>query len=197
MSRVRKLNVFILLTAAILLAGSSADAHSVNIFAWIEGRMVISESYFSGGGKVRQGLVEVLDPSGRKLLEGRTDEKGGFSFELPREKKIRLVLNTPMGHRGDFTLEIEETAEAGHVESTKQETEQNHHHTTEIDTGELRAIIEDVVGDVIDQRLKPIHRALANVEIKKKPGAREIMGGVGYIAGIMGLVLYFRSRRKT
>jgi hypothetical protein len=31
---------------------------------------------------------------------------------------------------------------------------------------------------------------------EEAPGFREITAGIGYILGIMGLVLYFRSRKK-
>ncbi len=64
----------------ILATASSAKAHKVSIYAWIEGDTVYAESYFSKARKVNRGLIQVFDTAGTKLVEGRTNENGGFSF---------------------------------------------------------------------------------------------------------------------
>ena len=78
------LKIFLLLGAVTLLGHTAAQAHKVTIFAWAEGNRVFTESKFSGGKRVKDGLVTVFDSAGNQLLEGRTDENGEFSFEAPR-----------------------------------------------------------------------------------------------------------------
>jgi nickel transport protein len=86
-----------------------AMAHKVNIFAYVEKGMVFTESYFPDGKKVEEGSVEVLDGSGKKLLEGKTDREGLFSFPLPAKKEdLTIVLNASMGHKNSFVLKKSE-----------------------------------------------------------------------------------------
>jgi len=86
-----------------------AMAHKVNIFAYVEKGTVFTESYFPDGKKVEGGSVEVLDGSGKKLLEGKTDKEGLFSFPLPAKKQdLTIVLNASMGHKNSFVLKKSE-----------------------------------------------------------------------------------------
>ncbi|MBW2061715.1 MAG: hypothetical protein JRI95_09160 [Deltaproteobacteria bacterium] len=182
------------LLAPLLLVGSPALAHRVNIFAWVEGDTVYTESYFSGGKKVRNGLVEVFDLAGKKLLQGRTNEKGEFSFKFPQKSSLHIVLTASMGHRSEFTLRAEEPSEelAG---SARQEAAATARAQTPalVDLEQIRAVVEET----LDARLKPISRTLAEMQKPRGPSLTEIIGGLGYIFGIMGLIMYFRSRKKT
>lgn len=85
-----------------------AEAHKVNVFAYIEGDQVVVEGYFSGSVKAQNCQIEVLDSSGKKLLEGKTDVKGVFTFKLkelpPFKGGLKIVLNAEMGHRGEYTI---------------------------------------------------------------------------------------------
>jgi nickel transport protein len=56
--------------------------------------------------------------------------------------------------------------------------------------------IRIVVEKTIDSRLKPIVKTLAKIQEERSPGFTEIIGGVGYIFGLMGLILYFKGRKK-
>ena len=102
------------LATLILVLGLSqmAQAHRVNIFAWVEGSVVMTESGFSNGNKVQQGEVTVFDArSGEVLLQGRTDTKGRFSFPLPqagREHGLRIRIDAGSGHRNEWHMEPDE-----------------------------------------------------------------------------------------
>jgi nickel transport protein len=90
---------------AVLFSLSPAMAHKVNIFAYAENGTVYTESYFPDGKKVEKGSIEVFDPAGKKLLEGKTDQEGRFSFPLPAKKEdLNIVLNATMGHKNSFLL---------------------------------------------------------------------------------------------
>ncbi len=178
----------------VLSSATAAVAHRVYIYAWVEGDTVYTESYFGSKRKVKGGLVEVFDPSGRKLLEGRTNDKGEFAFKAPQNTGLRIVVNASMGHRSEYVLSadelrgIEQTPKKGVQAGTKGlESGQ----VASVDPALLRAIVEDA----LDSRLKPIMRELARCREEKGPGLTEVIGGIGYIFGIAGLIMCLRSRK--
>lgn len=92
---------------ALLFAGLMAMpawAHKVNLFAYVDGGTVYTESYFPDGTRVAGGTVEVLDSGGKKLLAGTTDTQGNFSFPLPKKDDLTIVLDATMGHKTSFML---------------------------------------------------------------------------------------------
>lgn len=179
-------------TVILTLKSSPALAHKINIFAWAEGQTVFTESYFTGGKLIEGGLVEVFDPAGQKLLEGRTDQKGEFSFKLPQKTDLLLVLTASMGHKSDFTLKAENADEAAPAAEPAKITGELSPDTVTVDMRQLRTVIEET----LDLRLKPIYRSLADAKRREGPSLTNIIGGLGYIIGIMGLILYVRSRKK-
>ena len=175
-----------------------ALAHKVYLFAWVEGDTVHTESYFSRSRKAHDSLVEVFDPDGQKLLEGRTDENGLFSFKVPQKTELKIVLNASMGHKTEYLLTAEDL---GIVESQDSSAVESSASTVSppapapgavIDPEQLQSVMEKA----LDEKLKPVYRALAKLEEERGPGLTEIIGGIGYIFGIMGLILYFQSRKK-
>ncbi len=63
------------------------------------------------------------------------------------------------------------------------------------DKAELQAMIEKSLEKSLDEKLKPLIRMLADSQ-QKGPTVNEIVGGIGYIFGLMGLALYFKSRKE-
>ncbi|HEY5673736.1 MAG TPA: carboxypeptidase regulatory-like domain-containing protein [Malonomonas sp.] len=95
-----------LLLVALLLFCSSSPvlAHKVNIFAYVEGGVVYSESYFPDGRPVVEGKVRVIDSHEQLLLEGQTDPAGLFQFEAPDRGDLMLEIDAGMGHKNKFLL---------------------------------------------------------------------------------------------
>lgn len=86
-----------------------AIAHKVNVFAYVEGDTVYTESYFPDGKSVESGMIEVLNASGKKILEGKTDKEGLFNFPIPNPKEdLTIVLNATMGHKNSYLLKKSE-----------------------------------------------------------------------------------------
>jgi nickel transport protein len=178
----------------ILSFHSSALAHKVYIYAWFDGDTIHTESYF-GSKKVKEGLVQVFDLSGKKLLEGRTNEKGEFAFKSPQKTDLRIVVEAGMGHKNECILKAEEVEPALDVEPGTAGTDEAKSEALSrkgTDAEQIRSIVEQV----LDARLKPIQRELARIRKDDRPGFTEVMGGIGYILGLMGLIMYFKSRKK-
>lgn len=86
----------------------SAFAHKVNVFAYVEGDTVYTESYFPDGRKVTDGVIKVYNTKGKMLLEGTTDKNGQFSFKIPTRDDLKIVLEASLGHRNTYTLSASE-----------------------------------------------------------------------------------------
>ena len=132
----------------------------------------------------------------KKLLEGKTNDQGEFSFKIPEKTDLRIVLDATMGHGAEFLLKASDLP--GVSEIPKQEIEKRGSQETasppvQGNEEQIRKMMEKV----LDSRLNPIIRSLARLQEKRGPGITEIIGGIGYIFGIMGLVLYFRSRKRN
>jgi nickel transport protein len=176
---------------------SSVYAHKVYLFAWSEGETIYVDSYFSGKKKVIGGHVGVFDFSGKKLLEGKTDKNGAFSFKIPIKADLRIVLESSMGHKAEYVFKADELLEDN---STLTSTPINKEgidvkavaSPISVDIEQIRKVVEEVV----DSRLKPVSRSIAKIREEKGPDFTDIMGGFGYILGIVGIALYFKSKEK-
>ena len=186
--------ILIFIFLIIIMTDVSIFAHKVNIFAYVEGDKVYTESYFNDGKKCIDSKIEVFDNQGNKLLEGLTDEEGMFSFEIPPgDGDLKIVLTASMGHRAEYSISADELKGAAGL--IKEEPEEPvsviSPETSSVDLKEIQSIIEDT----LDEKLKPIMR-----EIKKsqedKISPTDIIGGIGYIIGIFGMIAYFLSRKR-
>lgn len=88
----------------------TADAHRVNIFAWVEGDTVFVECKYPDGTKVNEGVIKVYDSAGKELLNGKTTTKGEFSFKVPKQDDLKIVLEAGMGHRAEWPLSKQDLA---------------------------------------------------------------------------------------
>lgn len=185
----------------LLLVAMPAGAHNVTIFAWVEGDTVFTESKFSGGRKAVHAPVGVYDASGEKLLEGKTDANGDFSFRIPQKTALKVVLEAGMGHRAEWTLPLEEIAPGGSVPKTAAALPDTPEPpgTTKTGTVPVSGLtageIEAAVERAVDRKLKPLMKLLAERR-REGPSASDIFSGIGYIFGLVGVGVYFHYRRK-
>jgi len=105
----RYLPVFFL---AISFFAGNALAHRVNLFAYIEGGKIYTESYFPDGKPVAGGKLSVYDSQGNLLLAGKTDKAGMFNFAVPKVDDLTIVIEASMGHKNHYKLKKNEV-EAG------------------------------------------------------------------------------------
>ena len=55
--------------------------------------------------------------------------------------------------------------------------------------------IQAAVEKALDKKMKPILKMLAENQ-NQGPTLKDIIGGIGYILGLMGIAAYFHYRRK-
>ena len=192
--------ILILIILIIIIMDVSVFAHKVNIFAYVEGDKVYTESYFSDGKKCVESKIEVFDNQGNKLLEGLTDEEGMFSFKIPLKDVIdgdlKIILTASMGHRAEYIIRADELGDVSGLieEKIEEPVSPVSPEISSVDLKEIQSLIEDT----LDEKLKPITREMR--EIRKSQEDRisptEIIGGIGYIIGIFGIIAYFLSRKR-
>jgi nickel transport protein len=100
----------ILALGVVLLFAATSMAHRVNIFAWVEGEKVLVECKYPDGTKVHAGVIRVFDSTGKELLNGKTNDKGEFSFKVPKIDDLKIVLEAGMGHRAEWPLSKQDLA---------------------------------------------------------------------------------------
>ena len=210
--RRKNAKILIFMTVSLLLVCSQARAHKVTVFAWVEGDTVHVESKFSGGRKTVAAPVEVYDNQGNLLLKGVTDDQGAFAFKAPQKTEMKVVLLAGMGHRGEWTIQLsdfENTDVATPSQPPKTDspsspmTDKDQENrsappqsapplTTEIVSAEeIRSLVEEA----IDKKLKPVMKSLADMR-QSGPSLTDILGGIGYIFGLIGVAAYISSKRR-
>ena len=200
------LKSFLIITAIWIIAPPiSAWAHKVTVFAWVEGDTVFTESKFSGGRRVRDGRIEVYDLAiDKKLLEGRTNSDGEYSFKIPLKTDMKIVLEAGMGHRAEWTLMRDEFEDAPDINTQADAAMQTAGNSDRDGVMPVQAVpvtdcadIEATMEKVLDKKLKPLIRKLNHLEHRDDdPAITDILGGLGYILGLIGIAAYVHSRRR-
>ena len=189
-------NRFLLLLATFVTAVSFSlpvFAHKVNMFAYAEANQVFVEGYFSDGVKPKNSEVRVFDSNGKELLTGLTNEEGQFSFTIPKVEDLRITLNAGEGHMTEYKLsqaELSGDVDDGQQAETGVAPADSNAAAGRSTTAspELQAMIQKAVGESI----RPVMRGLS--ELKEKSSASDIIGGIGFVVGVIGLLAYFKAR---
>ena len=199
------------------MAGS-ALAHRVNVFAYVDGDAIQVECAFSRSQKVRHGKLAISDlETGQILLEGSTNETGEFRFRPPDDfletgHGLRILLNAGEGHQNDWQISAEELRALSPLKATTNATRQAPAQRTEEQppmpepqqhapaltqtrpTDYLSADeLEAAMGRIMDAKLAPIRQALARQETQG-PRLQDIIGGLGWIIGLLGIVAYMKRK---
>lgn len=188
--------VAVFLMAASWIRPTAALAHKVSLFAWVENDTVYTLSKFSGGKKVIKGRLVVFDPAGNKLLEGVTDNQGEFAFKVPQRTDLRLELIAGTGHKGHWRVPLEEIT-GGFEKKAAADAEPSEEASVLSDRSDsiYADRLEVAIEKVLDRKLKPVMKMLAEAQ-QSGPSLPEILGGIGYIIGLVGIAAYFKSRQK-
>jgi nickel transport protein len=187
----------------------AVHAHRLSVFAWVEGDAAHVQAKFSGGKYVKGGDVSVIGPDGKTLITGETDDQGAFSFTIPQKSDLKIVVSAGMGHQGDWTIRADEIAAVGaqvQAEAAPSTSSQGAEREAAAAAPSPAApeaktppavspeAVQSAVERALEKKLAPVIRMLA--ENRQKIGATEILGGIGYIFGLVGIGAYVASRRK-
>ena len=201
--------LFIFAALWLIFSQEQALAHKATIFSWIEGDTIHTQSKLSGGKPVKGGEVIVFDQKGVPLLKGITDDKGVFSFTMPQKTELKIVLKTSMGHQAEWSILPEEMGGSGSASNTSEtaqmapvkksmdskDIETYEKSSKRVDVGLSREDIQKIIDDALEKKLAPVLDKMAKT-YDQGPGLTEIIGGIGYIIGLVGVALVVTNRRR-
>ncbi len=186
-------------------------AHRVNVFAWVDGDSIQVECGFSKKRKVRHGRLTVSDlTTGATLLEGTTDEQGLFRFQpdplfLKTGHGLHILLNAGEGHQSEWKVFPEELLpllpSSGSPHGDRQAVLGDTAIAVPSGGAQGQAVVsltvaelERVMDRVLETRLAPIRQRLARQE-DSGPDVRDVVGGLGWLLGLLGLATYMKCKR--
>jgi len=201
-----------LILTLLMFGASAAWAHRVRVWAIASGDKVVCHGSVGRGAKAQNCDVRVYLPDGRTVAEGKTDEQGRFAFRPTVRADLKIVLDAGEGHRAEYVLpakdlpkglsagpapdSTDQPADLGTTAPAGPDSEPARTSPAVIDEARLKALVAEAVDEKLEERMTPVLDRLAEMS-DRRPGATEIIGGIGYFLGIMGIVLYYRSRAGT
>jgi len=193
-----------LVAGAVLLWSGPVQAHKVKVFASAEGPVIAGYAYFPGGGRVKDGRVDIFGPDGQNLGQVMTNERGEFSFQAQARVDHLLVLDAGQGHVARFLVEAEELPESlarGGGAKTPSPPAQKQAAAPE-DTapspgqaGISEGRLTELMDQAVSRQIRPLRRQIE--AFQEKIFWHDVLGGIGYIIGLMGLSFYFLGRRRS
>lgn len=164
------------------------SAHNLRVFAARKGPEIHGSAYFGGGGVSKNTKVEIYKRNGEKIGETVTDSEGKFSFKTKYRNEMKIIASNQDGHLAEFKIKGQNR---NRKSSTKSTVSREKITASTLDENRFR----EIVAEEISQQLYPLKQQLDEYENKVR--LRDIVGGVGYIFGLAGIVLYFLAVRKA
>lgn len=194
------LNITALLVVAVLLAAwpKCAEAHKLNVFAYRDGGNVAGEAYFNDGSPARNSVVEMRGADGNTLLaSGTTDVEGRFSLPVDPggEKTLIVSVDGGMGHLGSMKVVLspgkENPAGDGGEES------RNGPGSIPASAPIASEDIARAVAEAVRKETAPLREELMLIQKElSRPKTSDIFGGLGYIVGLVGIILWAGGRKQ-
>lgn len=198
-----------------------ALAHKVTVFAYVEGKDIVVEAFYSKTSKVNQGRITVQNAaSHEEYLSALTDEAGTLRFPVPAKAlaaaaDLRILLVAGEGHQNETLVLAKEfagllppkpvtaakaapvAAECPVLSAVRPQAAGQTAPPAAPPAAMLldEAALTRIVEQAVDSRMGPVNRLLAE-SAQKGPGPTEIVGGIGYIVGLFGVAAFVASRRK-
>ncbi len=203
--------VFLLSALILLSSGLWCEAHKVKMFASAEGNVITGYVYYTTGGKPKNATVLVQDHAGNLLAEITADEQGEFTYTTEAQQDYVFVLDLADGHRASFTVKAEELSDVLPSSESKTSSEMQEQPMPEMaqqassETEKTSPIsptnpqisaeeLEKIVDKAVAKQIRPLREQLDQYEAKVR--LHDILGGIGYILGLMGLGYFLGARKK-
>lgn len=207
---------FAIFAAIFFLAAFSAPvfSHGLNIFAWLENDSILVQCDFGQNRPAPNAAVAVYDNVDRQeLAHGVTDKQGRYSFPVPGVIRhghgLLIVADAGQGHRGEWSMDASElyaaaSLTAGFDEAALRAQGQDaghvHVQTTPIGAPMVQGPVtqdqvRNIVQEALELKLAPIRQQIAATS-SSGPSLAEIIGGIGWILGLVGIAFYFKARKS-
>ena len=191
-----------LVLAGALAAAFPAQGHRILLFATRENDVIRGYAYLPGGQRVSGADIRVQSENGPCIAQLATGDDGTFSFEPEKSGVYVFILETADGHRA--TWEVDYRSDPGTGTSSVSRAKTGVHDgksAGRVHEPEANApcpirppAVERIVEKAVRNAVGPLQRQLAEHDAAIR--FRDIAGGIGYIVGIMGVVMLLKSSGK-
>jgi nickel transport protein len=186
--------------SVVFLIAAPASAHKVSVFGYTENGMLLGEAYFPGGGKAKGSKIELIGPKGKLLATTQTDNQGAFKLELPKaEAPLKLMVTAGMGHKGEYVLTAQDLGQGQKGQESVTDGSKTTSQASK--SAPIAAVNEDklqsAIEKALEKKLAPLKAQIAKMQAERAIGVSDVIGGLGYILGLLGLAAYMKSRKQT
>lgn len=178
----------------------SALGHRAFLLTWIEKGQVKIQGKYGNQALIKNAKVTVFDPEQNLMLSGTTNETGIFAFPILQQKELIIVLSTPAGHKAETRMLAEDyphqhSAPQKYSHSPKSpQVALTTHHSEEARNQEQ---LQLQISQSLKAELSVLSHQVNKLEKKiEEPSLQDILGGIGYLFGLMGVSAYFHYRQK-
>jgi nickel transport protein len=193
------------LAATLALATADGSAHGVEVFAYAEGARIQGSAHFAGGSAA--GLrVLIQDSAGSTLAELTPADDGSFSYRARDPLEHRIIAQSADGHRAEWRVTAEELAAgfpghrdragagiaAGAPTPPRRDAETVSGGRVAVEPAALDPLVEAAIGRAVARQVGPLRQELA--ADRRRARLQDVLGGIGYIVGLAGFALWWRSR---
>ncbi len=184
----------------ILLWPSTVYAHKVKLFATAAGDIISGYAYFPGGGRITNLPIQVQTTDGHLLGTILTNTQGEFTYTVTQKRAHTFLLDTGDGHQASYTVKAEELSDnlPAPPNHSKLLTPKSTAVTSPIPVNSTTvetAISPQELEQLLDKAIRPLREQLETYQ--EKIYLHDILGGIGYIFGIMGLIFYWGTHQKN
>lgn len=199
-----------LMLVTLALAALPASAHKLQVFAFADGAHIQGSAYFAGGAKAQGATIKVEDTGGNVLAELTPGPDGSFSYMAQAQIDHVIVADSGDGHRAEWRVTASELA-GGFPGSAGPPAER---HSATIgaapdadvasrsdplpislpqSTGAPSAPVDlATIERAVARQVGPLREELRATQDQAR--LHDILGGIGYILGLVGIALWWRAR---
>jgi len=185
----------LLVAIALMVYAPSVQGHGIKLFATVEGTSIQGTLLYADGTPAAKAPVIAYAPDGEVIAEATTDDTGRFVCEARVRVRHRLVGDAGQGHRGLFTIAVEDLPTslpepgAPVLESFADEKPIE---KSLVEAGAIPADLDARIEAAVARQLRPLREQIDVYEHRVR--VRDVMGGIGYLFGLFGLIVLVKQR---
>ena len=188
------------LIAVMLLACFIAPVHAHKVVGGVYaiGSLIEGEAGFSNGDMAHEGtVVTITDAQNQPLGTSVIDAQGMFQFQATQQQDHHFYIELGAGHVLNLTLPANELPDSlGRDKAAASSEDLSAPATAKNQYPEQDPqVLADLVERAVAKQVNPLRKEIAALQAQR--GLSDILGGLGYILGLVGLGMYFRYRKST
>lgn len=175
---------------SLILVTTESFAHGLNIFANNQQNQIVGNAYYADQTPANYEQVLLYDQENALLQKNVTNEQGRFQFTIDKPQTYKVVVKAGEGHQAE-TLVIVSQPKTNNLEQQLQQALETkfQYNAPDCKTNSL----EKNLTHILQQEMQSLKEQLHRYETKIR--WHDILGGLGYIFGLAGFFLYFKTRK--